>query len=264
MDFSIRKFPIRDTERLVKVPVRDLKPFTLLRGPAYVLLRRNERYLGVRGPLDFFTAEDIERLQSFTVVYFTPFVEIADPYEQAGRAIRRILMWLDEASAHPVDPFERSDAVVRILGPLWSADLQMEPFFATVLVEELCGSLPAELLLRVRNEDVAQFERRLLEASGVVLLLLLLGEGDLGHLRRCRQEIFEGAKPAHRWAAEALRLVSTPGRAHPLKAWKWSDWDPRDPLVHRLQSRMNRISLKLAKPYLELPTVFGAKGFLSG
>lgn len=264
MDFSVRKFPIRDTERLVKVPVRDLEPYSLLRGPAYVLMRRNERYLAVRGPLDFFTPEDLERLQSSNVIYFTSFVELADPYEQAGRAIRRILLWLDETASHPVIPFERSDAVVRVLGPLWSADLQMEPFFATLLVEELLGALPSDLLLRVRNGSLAQYDKRLLEASGVVLLLLLLGEADIGHLRRCRQEVFEGLTPKHRWALDALNVIRSRDRAHLLTAWKWSDWDPSIPLVARLQSRMNRISLKLAKPYLELPTVFGKKGFLIG
>lgn len=263
MDFSLKKFGIRDTERLVKVPVQNIKPYTLIRGPAYVLMRRNERYLAVRGPLDFFTPEDVERLANFSVIYFTQFVETVQPFEQAGRTLRRILLWLDESSNYPVNPYERSDAVVRILGPLWSADLQMEPFFATVLVEEICGPLPADLLQRSRNAGVSAFERRLLDASGVVLLLLLLGEGDLGHLQRVRKEIVEGVLPSHRWAREALKLLGDRDGVHPLRAWKWSDWNPKHPLVERLQARMNRISLKLAKPYLDLPTVFGTKGFLS-
>ena len=74
MDFSNRKLPVSAAPNMRSVPIGELKPYSLMLAPVYVFLKRNERFVAVKAPMDFFTPEEIERLRPYEtcLLYTSP------------------------------------------------------------------------------------------------------------------------------------------------------------------------------------------------
>src|SRR4051794_31443428 len=93
MNFSHRKLPPAAAEKLRICPIRTIEPFALMLAPVYVFMRRNEKFVSVKAPLDFFTPEELEKLRPFQSFFMTEFVDTALPFRQAARRVRAVLSW---------------------------------------------------------------------------------------------------------------------------------------------------------------------------
>jgi hypothetical protein len=196
MDFRPRKLPKEAAINLRISPITSVKPYALMIAPVYVFMRINEKFVSVKGPLDFFTPEELERLKSFESFFLPEFVDAALPFRQVARDVKRLVGWepkIDGEAALPPAPYEVSDAVLRMLGPLWGAGLVIEPFFAAVFANELCDLLPVEKLRVARDEDVVRYERAVLRSGWAVFLALHLGYCDLPFLNQLQQRVFDAS-----------------------------------------------------------------------
>ncbi|HTL11581.1 MAG TPA: hypothetical protein VL588_03790, partial [Bdellovibrionota bacterium] len=200
-----------------------VKPYALMPAPVYVYLRRNGKFLSVKAPMDFFTPEELQRFRGYEHFFMPKSVDAIADLRTAGRRVRALMLWDPTSKQFGPEtgqtrmapaPFELSDAVIRILGGLWTSECKVRPFSVTILVDEICDVLPAELLLRARDEDVIRFETALFRSSWVVFLALHLGFCDLKFLNRLRERAFvagfEGSNPfaAHPELDELYQLAS--------------------------------------------------------
>jgi hypothetical protein len=143
----------------------------------------------------------------------------------------------------PPAPYELSDAVLRVLGPLWNSNGTLEGFFVAAFVEELCGTLPPELLDAARDRGVRKLEQAILESSWVVYLGLLTGMLDLSVLRQWRTEAFQATMgdlpPEILEANPALAELS--GLAREIEA----GGDPKSVSINDFASRTDRCGQKV-------------------
>ena len=155
MYFRPTKLPREAAINLRISPIASVKPYSLMLAPVYVFMRLNEKFVSVKGPLDFFTPEELERLKPFESFFLPEFVDAALPFRQIARNVRRLVGWEPEYKGEeqlPPAPYEVSDAVLRMIGPLWAPGLVIEPFFAAVFANELCELLPPEKLRAARDQ----------------------------------------------------------------------------------------------------------------
>ncbi len=200
MDFTNRKLPRTAASELRRLSLGELEPFALMFSPVYVFLKRNEKFIGIKAPLDFFVEADIEKIKPYGTLFVPPFVDQVAPYREAGRRVKKILSVRDSRPSRdaagypevklPPPPWEVSDAILKVIGPLWGRDAKVEPFFVTAFIQDLCGSLPHELLLASRDQDIGRHEKALFRSSWAVFLALHLGLCDLNWLVRLRTRVF--------------------------------------------------------------------------
>ncbi len=264
----------------------------LLSGPAYVFLKANGKFIGVKGPFDFFSLEEIQRFSSSETVFFTEFIDRVAPYEDTGRRTRILL----EARPQPVPesplkvalppaPFEISDAIVHLLGPLWGNESVIEPFFATVFANSLCDALPDEELLAARDKDVVAFELGILRAGTAVFLALHLGLCRLNYLSQLYLAVFRRTSLAgslaatRRWTREELDLLElcawlipdsrSPGAATRLalvgrdleKCARENAPGTGALTAARLLNRLDRIQTEFAQGVMTAPSIYSSGGF---
>jgi hypothetical protein len=171
-------------------PVESLRPFAVLPAPLYVLLPENQKFLAVKGPLDFLTPAELDHFRGYEAFYYPEFVEKVLPFRDAARAVLQLLKAAPEEGQPPPAPFELSDAFVRTTAKLWGPATRIEPFFIAVFVSELCGFLTAEVMQRVRERDQLRYEQAILRSSWAVWLALHQGYLKLSWLRRLRESVF--------------------------------------------------------------------------
>lgn len=277
MDFRQRKLPKEAAINLRISPIASVKPYAMMIAPVYVFMRVNEKFISVKGPLDFFTPEELERLKSFETFFLPEFVDAALPFRQVARSVKRLVGWEPEfkgESVLPPAPYEVSDAVLRMIGPLWGAGLVIEPFFATVFANELCELLPPEKLRFARDKDVLGYERAVLRSGWAVFLALHLGYCDLPFLNHLQQQVFDSSFtgvdiPSIGRAAdvdELLELVWASMITDPAHAVK-GDIFTKNPsrsaqkVARRLERVLGDAMIPAAQP---VPTIFGERGFADG
>jgi hypothetical protein len=253
-----------------------VQPYALMLAPVYVFMRQNEKFVAVKGPLDFFTPEELDRYQVFGMFYIPEFVELALPFRQAGRRVRTLVGWQPQRAGEallPPAPYEISDAVLRMIGPLWGAGLEIEPFFAAVFVNELCDLLSAEVLFAAREKGVQVFEQAVLRSSWAVFLALHLGYCDLAFLNAIRLRIFAeelGQKnpPANGRTGDVQELVEIVGLSlseDALKRVRGESFALHESRTARKMSgRLERVRAQLVSEEDLSPTIFGPGGFAGG
>jgi hypothetical protein len=84
--------------------------------------------------------------------------------------------------------YEVSDAVIRLIAPLWNEGPSIDPFYVTVFVNELCDLLPGDTLKAYREQSMVDYERAVVQSSLIVFLALHLGYVDLAFINRLRAE----------------------------------------------------------------------------
>ncbi len=278
MEFVRKKLSIDEGEtRLLSCPIESVSPYALMIAPVYVPLRANGKFVAIKGPLDFFSPEELARFRTFESLFFHESVEDALRFREVGRELRALLRWTPPITAtkdrivlEPA-PFEISDAVLKITGPLLGPDMTIEPFYVTVLVNEVCDLLPGSLLHASREKDVKQHELALFRSSLVVLLALILGKNELSFLNSLRIETLE---------LEIGERVEIPGsdeiRELQQLARQWipnGDCDQitipeADALTHlraerKLLRRLGRVRNEMAPDAPQAPSLRGPRGFLS-
>jgi hypothetical protein len=192
MDFSRRKLPAEEAANLRRCPIETVKPFAMMIAPVYVFMRRNEKFISVKSPLDFFTPEELERFKDVEMLFMPEFVDSVLPYRGLARRVKMMLGWnpVDVGGALPPAPYELSDGVLRMTAPLWGTKYRIEPFFAGVFVNELCSLLPGEDLMAAREKDIELFERAIILSAWTVFFSLHLGAADQVYLDRVRLASF--------------------------------------------------------------------------
>lgn len=262
MDFTDRKLPIEVAPTMRVCMVRSVQPYALMLSPVYVFMQLNEKFVSVKAPLDFFSPEELARLKPFMQFFMPEFVDRPLVYREAATKIRALMSWQSVRGVElgPVS-FELSDAVLRLLGPLWSKSLKVEPFFVAVFTNEICDLLPGDLLISAREKDVRLYERAIFASSWSVFLALMLGYCDRGFLNGIRRKVFDHAieqtAPAAPGEIEELIRVSL---GDPLdEIARGRTW-----VVQKINSRLKRVQSQFARPESELPTIYGEKGFVRG
>ena len=89
-------------------PIESVKPYALMIAPVYVYMRRNEKFISVKAPMDFFTAEELEKLKSVEMFFMPQFVDAVLPYRNLARRVKMILGWnpVESKAGLPPAPFE--------------------------------------------------------------------------------------------------------------------------------------------------------------
>jgi hypothetical protein len=275
MDFSQRKLPSSAAAALRICPVNTVKPFALMLAPVYVFMRQNAKFVSVKAPLDFFSAEELERLKAFEVFYFPEFIDLILPFRQVARRVKALLKWDPTGSATPLPPapYEISDGVLRIVGPLWSPLKSLESFFVSAFSDELCEVLPGDELLAARDLDLVQFERAVFISGWMVFLLLQLGVTDLEYLSELRIEAFrlslgkedKSFEPGSD-EDELFQILSEFFVGDKIdQALGLGYFQQREERVARkIASRMSRVEQSLIDPLAPAVSTKGEKGFANG
>jgi hypothetical protein len=284
MDFTQRKLPRTAAGELRRLNLGELQPFALMFSPVYVFLRRNEKFIGIKAPLDFFIESEIEKVRPYGALFVLPFVDQVAPYREAGRRARKILSARDIQSNSdesgypevklPPPPWEVSDSILRVVGPLWGREGKIEPFFVTAFVQDLCGSLPGDLLLQSRDSDISTHEKALIRSSWAVFLALHLGFCELSWLIHLRARVFaetsqleyrgrflgDGSDVPELIHLTQSHLFDDEGLA-PLSANVFQFEDARVAL--KLYSRLERVKKEFSARSTYNESIRGQKGFLA-
>jgi hypothetical protein len=206
MEFQTRKLPKTKAAELSSFPIETAEPYRPLPAPVYILLSRNEKLLSLKGPFDFFTARDLERLKKGGALFYGPIYSRVAPFEAVARDVRKILGWNVPNATNVLEPtpYEISDAVLRRLGAVWApvstmngADrdgpIGIESYFAVAFANELCEPIPGNWLEHAREKDPDYYELSLLRSGVFVFLALHLGYLDLRMLNAFRLRFFHEA-----------------------------------------------------------------------
>lgn len=285
MDFSERKLTLEAAATLVSCPIESVHPYAMMSAPVYLRLQLNQKFVAVKGPLDFFTPEEIARLRSQGEFHFSRFVEKSVPFRDAGAKVRALLDWDPSVAARsegevalPPAPHELSDAVLHLTAPLWDlsedrSELGIEPFFCVAFANELCDTLPESLLLDARERDVAKYELGVLASSWTVLAALTLGYHDRAFLERLRQVVFSRVALSQVVESALLDLDQLERLALRVFGAERSPLGRvtleylqglEDRAARKLVSRLRRVERELAFPRSRFRTVFGDGGLIDG
>jgi hypothetical protein len=281
MDFSERKLTLDAESTLLRCPIESVHAYALMIAPVYLELRLNARFVSIKAPLDFFTPEELARLRAHGDIHLPKFVETALPFRDAGRKARALLEWDPgraggEGALGPT-PYELSDALLRLAAPLWGVsatepDLGIEPFFTVAFANELCATLPADALVRARENDLETYERAVLASSWVTLAALMLGYADRAFLDRLRERVFRRMALGE---FASVRLSDVDQLENLAYAVFGGDTAPRRVTLGQIEARTERAAFKLAArlrrvnreltgPRDHLPTIYGPRGFTDG
>lgn len=273
MEFSKRKLPKEAAENLRTCPIDTIEPFALMLAPVYAFMKMNEKFVAVKAPLDFFTREELEKLRTFESLHIPPFIESVLPFRSAARAVQALLSWNPEGLPPP--NYELSDAVLRIIAPLWGPKTAIEPFFVSVFVNELCELLPPEALLSTRERSIDAYEAAVFGSSWAVFLALHLGFSDLPFLNQLRRRAFEAigrgtalsALEAYNPLIEVLAAARETVPDHQTRIIDSKLFLARaDRVSRKLKSRFKRMGEILAAreegPPLLVATIYGERGFV--
>jgi hypothetical protein len=201
MHFTHVKLPVSAAATLRNCPIHTVSAFALMISPVYVYMRRNKKFVAVKAPLDFFTPEELAQLLPFESFFLPEFIDSALLFRETARHIKALIQWdpekkiaaqdlLSREVALPPAPYEISDAVLRMVAPLWGNRSAIEPFFVTIFSNEICELLPADILRIAREKSVDRFECALFRSSWAVFLALHLGYYSLDFINNLRNQVF--------------------------------------------------------------------------
>lgn len=197
MDFDDKKLEVEAIAELLPCSIASVKPYALMIAPVYVYMKLNEKLVSVKAPLDFFTKDELEGMKRYQKFYMPKFVESASRFQTAAKVLRSLLKI--PANGEERAPYEISNEVIQIVGPLWGSSYRVEPFFASVLADELCGSLDPEKMVETRETAVSRHDLGLLLSGTVVFVLLHLGWHDLETLKSIRNETYARTADGENW-----------------------------------------------------------------
>lgn len=269
MEFSRKKLPREAAEKMRPCPIHQLQPYVLMPAPVYAFLNLNEKFVSVKAPLDFFIPDELEQIASLHQVYFPEFVDTLEPFKSAGRGVRKFLSLTQNSRSELIPAaYELADAVLKIIGPLWSPHGEIEPFFIVIFANELLDPLSSQVLVEARDRSVELFEDAIMISSWAIFLALHLGYTDLLFLESLRSRIFKDVStgkssfseyvPLDELYSEALRIVK--GRAdRVVRGDVFSFMSGR--IAEKMASRMVRIQEQFLKNNLKVATIFGEGGF---
>lgn len=200
MLFDDKKIEIESIEELMQCPVSSVHPYALMLAPIYVLMKKNQKLVSVKAPLDFFVPSELETMKVYQRFYIPKFINSVSRFQTAAKLAKSLLKTpcRDEMG---IAPYEISKEMLSVLGPLWGKDFRVEAFFAAVFTDEFCGSLDPEKMLRAREETVVRHDLGILLSGLIVFSLLHLGWFDYELLQTIRNETYDRTVMGDRWDA---------------------------------------------------------------
>jgi hypothetical protein len=197
MNFKDRTIELSQIESLYPCRVDTVTPYSLMIAPVYVLMRRNEKLVCVKAPLDFFTEEELESLKRYEVIYLPVSIKEVGRFQTAARLHRSFIDPVNPIGARA--PFEISHQVMRATAPLWGAGLRVEAFFASIFADELCGPLPADRLMQGRETAIVRHEEGILLGGALTFILVQLGWHSLFTLKWIREQVYLRTVEGESW-----------------------------------------------------------------
>jgi hypothetical protein len=277
MDFSQRKLPAQAAANLRICPIGTVKPFALMLAPVYVFMRRNAKFVSVKAPLDFFTEVELARLKSFEIFYLPEFIDEVLPFRQVARRAKALLQWDPTGKKVPLPPapFEVSDGILRVIGPLWSPAHSLEPFFVSAFSDEFCDLLPGEELLAARDANLVSYERAIFISAWMVFLSLHLGVLDREYLSALRLQTFRKVLGREENtlcfdsvsdAGQLFRILDE--RLSAEQAYSALNLDffrsRSERVARKIVSRLDRVRASLTDAKAPIVSVTGDRGFVNG
>lgn len=254
MYFSQRKLTIEALPSLRICPVGSIRPFALMMGPVYVYMERNEKFVSVKAPMDFFTAPELEKIASVQNVFLPSFVENLVYFRDVGIEIRRLMEYQDADTKMGLPPELLSFKVLEQLFQMWGKDFTIETYALLVFINEFSEIIPGEILRKARDEDIDRFELALLRAAMAAFLAFHLGYLNRTHLSQFRLETFQLSfsgqlltSPSTELAwvrAKVFQVIESPSKES-ISAQDFCD-------------KSSRASLKLAERFEQIRYSFGA------
>jgi hypothetical protein len=199
MLFEVKKFELQSAEDLLQCRINTVKPYALMPGPVYVFMKRNEKYVSVKAPLDFFTPDELFSFERYEMFYLPKAVSEVSGFQTSARLVRSLIG--GTRKPFPPAPYEVSDEVLKVLAPVWGKTLEMSPFCAAIFTDELCGSLAPDELIHGRDTTVARHDLGLLLSGFLVFVLVHLGWLDCALLERIRTATYSRTIRGEDWGA---------------------------------------------------------------
>jgi hypothetical protein len=288
MEFSKRKLPLESVQDLSKVSIDTVKAYALMLSPVYVLLNENQKFVSVKAPLDFFIPTELKQLSPYQFFYFPRFVYSVLPFREAGKKVKDLLSLESEidpkagknltkagAVVLPPAPFELSNLVLQIVGPLWweypGQGTGIEPFLVAVFANELCDLISSEKLIRARESNAEAFERAILRSAWAVFLALHLGYCDLAFLNEFRLRVFDEtmSNAPHRAlfneVDEIVEISRESLKDSDLRLLKREFFMGRvEKVSQKLSARLKRVESEFLSTGRRPPSIYGEEGFIDG
>ncbi len=145
MLFEAKKLEVESADELLQCSISTVKPYALMLAPVYVFMKRNEKFVSVKGPLDFFTPEELAAFSSYGAFHLPKTVAELTPFQTAAKLVREMLK--ETQAPFPPAPFEVSDELIKVLAPVWGRNIESSPFWSSIFSDELCGPLDSHELL---------------------------------------------------------------------------------------------------------------------
>lgn len=195
MDFERKKLNLTELNTLIEMDVGDLVPLRPLGTVVYLRLVQNQKLVAIKGPFDFFTSDEIDRIRGAEKVYAHPILESVDKIRRVAERVRSVLAWQEPAEGIFLEPapYEISYSLKPHLSAVWRRNdqaLALETYFLPFFMEVLCGALPTEEFVRFRNEDFTAFEDALLCVDTTLFLAMNCGHLDVKYLSESREKLF--------------------------------------------------------------------------
>jgi hypothetical protein len=274
LDFSAKKLPKEAAENMRSCPIESVQPYALMLAPAYVFLRQNQKFIALKEPLDFFTPEELQKVSSLHSFFFPEFVDQALTFRDRAKTVRAIFTWKPtdpDRALPPPSSFETSDSILKLVGPLWSQDVTIEPFFVVVFINELLDLLPAETLIAVRDRDLEIFDRALTVSAWATFLAIHLGYCELGFLSAFRMEVFRevaGLDPEVERTEDLNELkVIAKETAFSAQSGYFSAetfLGREERAAYKIAARLRRVQEHLVIRNVPAASIHGQKGFANG
>lgn len=261
MHFDEKKLAPEAADTLVKCPIYSVQPYSLMLGPVYVFMKRNQKFVSVKAPLDFFTPEELEKLKPYEEFFMPEFVLQATKFQTAAKVVRSLLEKVD------LTPYEISDEILKVTSKLWSKELKIEPFFMSIFTDELCGVIDPQQMLEAREKTVAKHDWGLLLSGSVVFLTLWAGVEDIEALTNLRLQTYSktvqgenwGSPKNHQemWIAEVQQWMLS-HRAIEAQYIEFSahEW------AKKIHSRLKRAKKNYTTRAGKAPSIYGPHGFI--
>jgi hypothetical protein len=275
--------PKETSADLETFPTETAEPYRPLPAPVYVLLPKNSKLVSVKGPFDFFTTREIEKMKIGGSYFYGPIYDRVAPFRLAAREVGTMLGWSSPTATNVLEPapYEISDAILRKLGTLWApirstegdaaeTPIGIESYFAVAFSNELCEPIPGDRIELARERDPDLYEIALLRSGVFVFLALHLGYIDLKILSALRIRFFN-----------ELINVTGIGNTVPLsmeltELKRWTEHLIHSPAVHlisseqfqysisrvtqKIRSRLARVRKELCDPKAELAHTYDQGG----
>jgi len=282
LEFTHRKLSIEQGRSLKAISVSNVELYRLMPTPVYVYMQKNQKYVAIKSPLDFFSHQDIQKIIRLPQIYMTEFADLLGPIRNAAKAIRYAMdqsaytikdhsgKWKYPDVNLGVPSFVTSDSIWKKASQIWSSKMAVEPYTVAIFVDHLCSPIPAEEMEKAREGDIDGFELAILRSSWAVFLALQLGYFNPGYLNRLRAESFSRSVNHADIAfprSEEEELIQYVFRILPeIQIHALAEENIlklKSRIAEKLRFRMERSKEKI-KPEERLKlSIFGEKGFLS-